>query len=202
MNLLNGLAVSDTGKIWEESEIHNLVIQVETIAGFEATAVLKTTKLGDTNTNTGFVRICRSIWMSFIKTILVSNYSLVFYSLIPDGELDIYPNHTIPNLFEKSWLYPFYFRFKHLRFRFPFPHSEKLRIIGSRIDRQIIDSAINICNDYVDVEKKSLSDVFGKQDELEKRFDNKFTNLEEKFLKLEEKMEKINLTLENLCQKM
>ena len=101
MNLLNGLAVSDTGLIREEAEIHAHISRVEVIAQAEATL------LGDP------VQLLRgSGWVSrliptcglrrrlgsllrcdtIFRRLTASQGILLFYSYLPNKKLVIYPN--------------------------------------------------------------------------------------------------------------
>ena len=101
MNLLNGLAVSDTGLIREEAEIHAHVSRVEVIAQVEATL------LGDPahllrgrgwlarliptcglRRKIGSVLQCRNVF----RTVTASKGILLFYSHLPDKRLTVYPN--------------------------------------------------------------------------------------------------------------
>ena len=101
MNLLNGLAVSDTGLIREEAEIHAHVCRVEVIAQVEATL------LGDPanllrgqgwlgrliptcglRRKIGSVLQCRNIF----RTLTASKGILLFYSHLPHKMLVVQPN--------------------------------------------------------------------------------------------------------------
>jgi len=101
MNLLNGLAVSDTGLIREQAEIHAHVSRVEVISQVEATL------LGDpANLLKGHGWISRLIptcglrrrlgsalrCQTFFRTITASNGILLFYSFLPNKQLVVYPN--------------------------------------------------------------------------------------------------------------
>merc|ERR1719300_803614 len=101
MNLLNGLAVSDTGLIREEAEIHAHVSRVEVVAQAEATL------LGDpAHLLRGHGWLSRLIptcglrrklgsalrCQGFFRTITGSKGILLFYSFLPNKRLIIYPN--------------------------------------------------------------------------------------------------------------
>ena len=101
MNLLNGLAVSDTGLIREEAEIHAHVSRVEVISQAEATL------LGDPAhllRGHGWVKnlvptcgLRRKLGsalrcQTFFRTITASNGILLFYSFLPNKMLVVYPN--------------------------------------------------------------------------------------------------------------
>jgi len=98
MNLLNGLAVSDTGLIREEAEIHSHVCRVEVISAAEATI------LGDpAHILTGPSRLIPSCGIrrklssifrvrKLFQRMLGSNGIMLFYSVLPDKRLVIYPN--------------------------------------------------------------------------------------------------------------
>jgi len=101
MNLLNGLAVSDTGLIREEAEIHAHVSRVEVISQAEATLlgdpahllrghgwVSKLVPTCGLRRKLGSALRCQT----FFRTITASNGILLFYSFLPNKTLVVYPN--------------------------------------------------------------------------------------------------------------
>ena len=101
MNLLNGLAVSDTGLIREEAEIHAHVSRVEVIAQVEATLLRDPARLlrgqgllgrllptCGLRRRIGSVLQCRSVF----RTLTASKGILLFYSYLPNKKLVVYPN--------------------------------------------------------------------------------------------------------------
>eukprot|EP00092_Neocalanus_flemingeri_P003648 GFUD01003915.1.p1 GENE.GFUD01003915.1~~GFUD01003915.1.p1 ORF type:complete len:987 (+),score=184.76 GFUD01003915.1:133-3093(+) len=101
MNLLNGLAVSDTGLIREQAEIHAHICRVEAIAALEATL------LGDPSLlskgpawlqclipSCGLrKRIGSALRIkSLFGKLVGSSGILLFYSQLPDKKLVVYPN--------------------------------------------------------------------------------------------------------------
>jgi len=101
MNLLNGLAVSDTGLIREQAEIHAYICRVEAIAAVEATL------LGDPALlwrgpawlqclipSCGLRRRIGSALRikSLFGKLVGSSGILLFYSHLPDKKLVVYPN--------------------------------------------------------------------------------------------------------------
>jgi len=101
MNLLNGLAVSDTGLIREEAEIHAHVTRVEVISQAEATLLgdpahllrghgwlSKLVPTCGLRRRLGSALRCQT----FFRTITASNGILLFYSFLPNKRLVVYPN--------------------------------------------------------------------------------------------------------------
>jgi len=101
MNLLNGLAVSDTGLIREEAEIHAHVSRVEVISQAEATLLGDPAHLlkghGWLNKLIPTCGLRRRLGsalrcQTFFRTITASNGILLFYSFLPNKRLVVYPN--------------------------------------------------------------------------------------------------------------
>merc|ERR1712203_136491 len=93
MNLLNGLAVSDTGLIREKAEIFSYRSQVETISTFESML------LGDPFDFLSHLPACsllgqlyRSATLKRFFTAFGATEILLFYRFIPDKSVTIWPN--------------------------------------------------------------------------------------------------------------
>ena len=105
MNLLNGLAVSDTGLIRDKAEIFSYRSQVETISTLESML------LGDpfdflsnvpavlsSLPSCSLVRqLYRSHSLSRILTKIGGSEILLFYKVFPDKSVTIYPNKRSHN---------------------------------------------------------------------------------------------------------
>jgi len=101
MNLLNGLAVSDTGLIREQAEIHAHICRVEAIAAVEATLLGDPSLLGKGPSWIQFLipscglrkRIGSALRIkSLFGKLVGSSGILLFYSYLPDKKLVVYPN--------------------------------------------------------------------------------------------------------------
>jgi len=101
MNLLNGLAVSDTGLIREEAEIHAHVSRVEVISQAEATLLGDPGHLlrgqgwlGKLVPTCGLRRRLGSALrcQTLFRTMTASNGILLFYSFLPNKRMVVYPN--------------------------------------------------------------------------------------------------------------
>ena len=171
MNLLNGLAVSDTGLIREEAEIHAHVSRVEVIAQAEATLLgdpahllrgeglvgrlLPTCGL---RRKIGSVLQCRNIF----RTLTLSRGILLFYSHLPNKKLVVYPNKK--NMFCSSCITP------------------------GEVSREIVKSAKDLVL-KLSAARENCVDI-----------EERMRSLQDKQNRMEEKMDKVISTLENLCK--
>ncbi|XP_023321018.1 transient receptor potential cation channel protein painless [Eurytemora carolleeae] len=98
MNLLNGLAVSDTGLIREDAEIHSHVCRVEVISAAEATILGDPAHIltgpGKLFPTCGLRRKLGTMFRTrtVLQRVLGGTGVMLFYSVLPDKQLVIYPN--------------------------------------------------------------------------------------------------------------
>eukprot|EP00090_Calanus_glacialis_P040395 TRINITY_DN7041_c0_g1_i5.p1 TRINITY_DN7041_c0_g1~~TRINITY_DN7041_c0_g1_i5.p1 ORF type:complete len:976 (-),score=208.34 TRINITY_DN7041_c0_g1_i5:92-3019(-) len=167
MNLLNGLAVSDTGLIREEAEIHAHVSRVEVISQAEATLlgdpahllrghgwISKLVPSCGLRRKLGSALRCQT----FFRTITASNGILLFYSFLPNKRLVVYPNKD--NLVCSSWF------------------------SAKEVGRDILKSAKNLILKLNEEDKKSgnlenaVRSIEIRQQKLEKKLDEVLKGLE------------------------
>eukprot|EP00090_Calanus_glacialis_P040329 TRINITY_DN7028_c0_g1_i6.p1 TRINITY_DN7028_c0_g1~~TRINITY_DN7028_c0_g1_i6.p1 ORF type:complete len:1012 (-),score=240.18 TRINITY_DN7028_c0_g1_i6:85-3120(-) len=172
MNLLNGLAVSDTGLIREKAEIFSYRSQVETISTFESML------LGDpfdflSNvpamlSNLPSCSLLRQMYrnrsLRNMFTKIGASEILLFYKFLPNKCVTIHPNQRV----EDCWC---------------------LRV--DEIGRSIVSAAKEIIIKQQTNQNKDDDDVGEKIETLQNKFDTKINELESKMGNLEAKIDLI-----------
>jgi len=172
MNLLNGLAVSDTGLIREKAEIFSYRSQVETISTFESML------LGDpfdflSNvpamlSNLPSCSLLRQMYrnktLRNMFTKIGASEILLFYKFLPNKCVTIHPNQRV----QECWC---------------------LRV--DDIGRTIVSAAKEIVIKQQTKQNKEDDDVSDKIEILQNRFDTKIAELENKMGNLETKIDLI-----------
>jgi len=173
MNLLNGLAVSDTGLIREKAEIFSYRSQVETISTFESML------LGDpfdflSNvpamlSNLPSCSLLRQMYrnrsLRNMFTKIGASEILLFYKFLPNKCVTIHPNQRV----QECWC---------------------LRV--DDIGRTIVSAAKEIIiKQQTEQNKEDDNDVSDKIEKLQNRFDTKIVELENKMGNLETKIDLI-----------
>jgi len=172
MNLLNGLAVSDTGLIREKAEIFSYRSQVETISTFESML------LGDP--------------FDFLSNVPAMLSNLPSCSLLRQ----MYRNRSLRNLFTKigaSEILLFY-KFLPNKCVTIHPNQRKEDCWCLRVDdigKSIVAAAKEIIIKQQTNQNKDGDDVSDKIDTLQNKFDTKINELESKMGNLEAKIDLI-----------
>merc|ERR1712062_673063 len=161
MNLLNGLAVSDTGLIRDKAEIFSYRSQVETISTLESMLLgdpfdfLSNVPavLSSLPSCSLFRQIYRSNSLSKIITKMGGTEILLFYKVFPDKSVTIYPNKRSQNC------------------------------CGLRVDdvgKNIVRAAKQIIINQQTDQAATTEETEGKIGKLQQNFDSKFAKIETK----------------------